>query len=149
MERTKSIIGKIIDWTFSVAIYAVLIFVIITVATKATSFYDIGYDLFFQEAADAPGTGFTTSITITEDMSVRDVGELLESEGIIKNKWLFWLEEKVSDYAGMIRPGTYEVSSEMTANEIIAVITLEGTEPAAEEENAEGTEDTAAEEAGE
>ncbi len=138
MERTKNIIGKIIDWTFSVAIYAVLIFVIFTVATRAVSFYQIGYDLFFQEAADAPGTGFTTTITVTEDMSARDVGHLLESEGIIKSEWLFWLQEKVSDYSGMIRPGTYEVSSEMTAEEILAIITLEGKEPEPAQEGAAG-----------
>ena len=149
MERTKSLIGKIIDWTFSVAIYAVLIFVIFTVATKAVSFYEVGYDLFFQEAKDAPGTGMQTTITITENMSVRDVGKLLKSEGIIENEWLFWLQEKVSDYSGMIRPGTYEVSSEMTAEEILNIITLEGQEPEVTEEvpveSGEGTGDKSGE----
>ena len=40
---------------------------------------------------------------------------------------LFLIQEKVSDYAGMYVPGTYALSSEMTTEEIMRVIS--GKEP--------------------
>lgn len=136
MERIKSIIGKVVDTIFSLAIYAVIAALVYIIVTGTMRFYDIGYGLFFQKAKDAPGTGVTIEFEITKDMSTMEIGRRLESKGIIDNARLFWLQEKVSDYAGMILPGTYELSSEMTADEIMEVITNGGEAP---EEDAQGS----------
>ena len=136
MERIKSIIGKIVDTICSLAIYAVIAALVYIIVTGTMRFYDIGYGLFFQKAKDAPGTGVTIEFEITKDMSTMEIGRRLESKGIIDNARLFWLQEKVSDYAGKILPGTYELSSEMTADEIMEVITNGGEAP---EEDAQGS----------
>ncbi len=140
MERIKSIIGKVVDTIFSLAIYAVIAALVYIIVTGTMRFYDIGYGLFFQKAKDAPGTGVTVEFQIRENMSTMEIGRQLEAEGIIDDARLFWLQEKVSDYAGMILPGTYEISSEMTADEIMAVITNGGEAPAEEETEQSGEE---------
>ena len=65
--------------------------------------------------------------TVEEGMTASKIGEKLEEEGIVESARLFVIQEKVSDYSGKYVPGTYALSSEMTTEEIMRVIS--GTEP--------------------
>ena len=59
-------------------------------------------------------------------MTASMLGKELEEAGIIESSRLFIVQERVSDYAGKYVPGTYYLSSEMTTEEILRVIS--GTE---------------------
>jgi UPF0755 protein len=59
-------------------------------------------------------------------MTVSQVGNLLEENGLIRSSSTFVLRESVSQYKGQIQPGTYEVSSEMSMDQILALITGHG-----------------------
>lgn len=64
-------------------------------------------------------------MSITSGKSAKEVGQLLESKGLIRDAKLFTLQELISDYHGKIQPGIYTLSSSMTADEMLAIMAAE------------------------
>lgn len=126
MKKKRISAGSVVDTIFSLLIYAVILIAIVFIIGQARHYYQVGYALFDQEALDAPGTGVTSPITITEGMTAEQVGDMLEASGLVGSSRIFVLQEKVSDYADMFVPGTYTLSSEMTADEMMTVLSGHG-----------------------
>ncbi len=123
------------------AVFGAILKVVIAVAAAfviyrgAVLCYNYGYRIFTEPAMTA-GEGKTVSITLTEGMSALDVGEMMKNKGLTRDSKLFALQYLLSEYKEDIRPGTYEVSTSMTAEEIMAAMV-----PAVQEgENTDGTE---------
>lgn len=87
----------------------------------AMTCYDYGYRIFTEPAVSS-GEGRTISVTVTEDMSVWEIGELMHSKGLTRDSKLFALQYMFSEYKEDVKPGTYEVSTAMTAEEIMAAM---------------------------
>ena len=102
MKKLRTTIGVIIDTLGSVIIYVLIAAAILFMAGQAKHYYDVGYGVFSQ------------------------LGQQLEEEGLIESARLFLIQERVSDYAGQYVAGTYALSSEMTTEDIMKVIS--GTE---------------------
>lgn len=83
--------------------------------------YDYGYRIF-TEPAMSVGEGRTVSVTITKDMSPMEIGELMLNKGLTRDSKLFALQYLFSEYREDVKPGTYEVNTAMTAEEIMAVM---------------------------
>lgn len=84
--------------------------------------YKLGYAVFKQEPVDA-GEGREIKVTITEDMSVSDIGEMLKNAGLLEEEPLvFRIQERISDYHGELLPGTYTLRTGMTADEMLREI---------------------------
>lgn len=83
--------------------------------------YDYGYRIFTEPAVSS-GEGRTISVTVTEDMSAWEIGELMHSKGLTRDSKLFALQYMFSEYKEDVKPGTYEVSTAMTAEEIMAAM---------------------------
>ena len=144
MKKVRATIGTIIDTLGSLIIYAVIAAAILFIAGQAKQYYDVGYGIFSQEGKDATGTGKDVQFTVRENMTASMLGKELEEAGIIESARLFIVQERVSDYAGKYVPGTYYLSSEMTTEEILRVIS--GTEVsrfAPQEEQADATQQEA------
>ena len=73
-----------------------------------------------------PAPGYTTSVAITEGKSVMEIGEILEEKKLIRDAKLFYFQELVSDYHGMLKPGVYELSTAMTPEEMMEIIAGSG-----------------------
>ena len=110
-----------------------VIVAVMFISKYASEAYTYGYNIYNQVPASKYDTR-TVSVSITDSMSVGDIAELLENRGLIKNSKLFWLQERFSEYHGMIAPGTYELSPSMTPDEIIGVMSASSI--AENEENA-------------
>lgn len=126
MKKKRISAGSIIDTVFSLLIYAVILVAVIFIIGQARHYYEVGYALFDQQALDAPGTGVTSPITITEGMTASQVGDMLEASGLVGSSRNFVLQEKVSTYADTFVPGTYTLSSEMTADEMMEILSGHG-----------------------
>lgn len=87
----------------------------------AMTCYDYGYRIFTEPAVSS-GEGRTISVTVTEDMSAWEIGELMHSKGLTRDSKLFALQYIFSEYKEDVKPGTYEVSTAMTAEEIMAAM---------------------------
>ncbi len=70
----------------------------------------------------AIGEGRTVTVTVTEDMSPLDIGELFESRGLVRDAKLFMLQYYFSEHLKDVKPGTFELSTTMTAEEMMAVM---------------------------
>ena len=144
MRKMRTTIGIVIDTLGSIIIYAVIALAILFMAGQAKHYYDVGYGVFSQQGKDARGTGKVVAFTVEEGIKAPQLAEQLEEQGIIESARLFLIQERVSDYAGMYVAGTYALSSEMTTEEIMKVISGKEAspyempaDPAAEEAAAE------------
>lgn len=118
------------------AVFSAIFKVVVAVAAAfiiyrgAVVCYDYGYRIF-TEPAMSVGEGRTVSVTIKENMSPLEIGELMLNKGLTRDSKLFALQYLFSEYREDVKPGTYEVSTAMTAEEIMAV--MAPVEPSAEE----------------
>lgn len=128
--------NQVFATVFSIVLKVVIIVAAILLIYKgASTAYDYGYRLF-TEPAVSRGTGREVTVSVTSGKSAKEVGQLLESKGLIRDAKLFALQERISDYHGKIQPGIYTLSSSMTADEMLAIMTA-----AAETEESQETEE--------
>lgn len=127
----KSIIGS----TVELIIKAIaLVFAVTYILRIATAAYDYGYRIF-TETPVSQGEGRIISISVDDPVSVKDVGRVLEERGLIRDANLFVIQELVSENHGKIQPGIYDLSTSMTAQEMLEVMAAEAPEEGEEEES--------------
>jgi UPF0755 protein len=68
------------------------------------------------------------TVTVTEGESARTIGNTLEQKGLIRDSRLFVIQEMLSAYKDKLLPGTYELNTSMTAEEMMAVMANEDQE---------------------
>ena len=100
---------------------AVAIAVVYLIYRGAVICYDYGYRIF-TEPAISSGEGRTVTVAVTEEMSASDIGTLLENKGLIWDKYLFVLQYYLSEYRKDVKPGVFELSTSMTAEDMMKVM---------------------------
>ena len=122
MGNTRDMIGKaglvFAGGVFRIALY-VCVAVFIFWAGKTT--YQFGYDIFNQQAM-SPGDGQEVTVVIKEDATSYDIAKTLKSKGLIEDTLVFWVQEKLSNYSGKMKPGTYLLSTAYTPNRIMGIL---------------------------
>ena len=109
---------KIIKISMKVILAAVLIMLLYKGTTTA---YSYGYAIFNDvPMEESPGTD--VSVTIDKDTSAREIGNILESQGLVNNGFVFFLQTKMVEKGSEIKPGRYELNTSMTAEEMINVM---------------------------
>lgn len=83
--------------------------------------YNYGYRVFAEPAMSA-GEGKTVTVTVTKEMSPLDIGRLFESRGLVRDARLFMLQYYFSEHLKDVKPGTFELSTAMTAEEMMEVM---------------------------
>lgn len=122
MADTRDKVGKagmvLAGGAFKTALYVCVVVLIIWLG-KTT--YQFGYDVFNQRAM-SPGEGQEVTVVIKEDTSVYEIGKILERKGLVKDALVFYVQEKLSNYNGKLRPGTYLLSTAYTPNRIMGIL---------------------------
>lgn len=126
----KGVIGSTAELIIKIV---VLVFAATYIMRAATAAYDYGFRIFTEEPVSL-GEGRTISVSVQEPVSVREVGEMLEERGLIRDANLFVIQELLSENHGKIQPGIYDLSTAMTAEEMMDVMAANASE--------EGEEDT-------
>ncbi len=101
-----------------------IVFVVIVamlISKYAKIAYNYGYHIFNQTAVSS-GTGRAVTFTVKQGDSVDTIAENLSGVGLITDKTLFKLQERFSEYHGMEQAGTYELSTAMTPEEMLSVM---------------------------
>lgn len=127
----KQMAGTILGTVVKIAIAVLVVFYVYKAAGIA---YDYGYRIF-AEGPVSEEPGFDVSIAITSDKDVRDIGELLESRGLIRDGQLFVLQELLSKYHGKIKEGAYTLNTSMSVEEMLEIMAGETEETESETEN--------------
>lgn len=103
-----------------------VILIIYLIYNGAFMCYEYGYRIY-TEPAVSQGTGREITVTVTEDMSPFEIGKLFESKGLVRDWKLFGLQYLLSENRGEVAPGTFSLSTAMTAEEMMAAMVPEET----------------------
>lgn len=129
--NVKYLVVTVVETIIKVVVIAAVIVFVMRGATKA---YDFGYRVFADEPVSVSG-GRTITIGVAENAGVKDIAEMLEEKGLIEDANLFVVQELLSAYHGKILPGIYDLSTDMTAEEMLEIMST----PVAENESVSGT----------
>ena len=125
----KQIVGAVVETVAKEVIAAQVMMFIYRYSIMA---YDYGYRIFGEEAVDAePGRDVT--VEVTESDSPQDVGQMLEQKGLIRDATLFVIQEKLAGLENGIAPGTYNLNTAMTVEEMMEIMATASRETESEE----------------
>lgn len=114
----KYLIVATLETIIKVAVIAGAIVFIFRGATQA---YDFGYRVFADQPVSVTG-GRTITVGIAENASVKDIAQMLQEKGLIEDSNLFIVQELLSAHHGKILPGIYDLSTEMTAGQMLEIM---------------------------
>ena len=105
---------------FKAAVYIVLGLVLFYGCSYA---YTYGQKVFSSKGMESkPGTDI--KVTIKNGTSVKKLGTILEDYGLIEDDFIFYLQSIAFEYKKVI-PGTFELNTSMSGEEIISVLSTE------------------------
>lgn len=112
---------------------AIAVLIIAFVYRGAVVAYDYGYRVFQETPVEAsPGTDVTVEITVGK--SVLQIGEVLESKGLIRDAKLFYVQNLLSHYKDKLKPGQYTLNTSMSMQEMMEIMSPADEETDATEE---------------
>jgi len=115
-------VKKFFFGTFSLALNIIIYAIIIFAAVRIVTFsYNFSYEVFGNTAM-SENSEEVVPVQIPEGASTAEIASLLKDKKLIKYKEAFVLHVAISQYKGLIKPGTYELKSSMTMDEILEVI---------------------------
>lgn len=103
---------------FKIALYVCIVVLIIWLGRLS---YQFGHDIFDQQPMN-PGEGQEITVVVKEDDSVYDIAKTLESKGLVEDAKVFWVQEKLSNYKGQMKPGTYLLSTAYEPSRLLAIM---------------------------
>ena len=110
--------------SFSLGLNIVIYIIIILAALRIVTFsYNFSYEVFGNTAVAAPSEEEEViTVQIPDGASTDEIASLLKDKGLIRYKEAFVLHVAISQYKGLIKPGTYELKKSMTMDEILEII---------------------------
>lgn len=120
MSRTTREINRITTAVISISIrllcLALVFFLMYEGITKG---YQFGHDIF-SPVAVAAAPGRDQKVMIAEDPSLLQLAKDLEEEGLIRDRYVFFVQAKFYDYE--LHPGIYVLNTSMTSKEMLQKI---------------------------
>ena len=119
--NTKNVVVAILGTIVKVAL---TVFVVMFVYKAAVKAYDFGYSIFEDKPMSvAPGREVTVSIT--SGKSVKEIGEILESKGLVEDATVFYFQNLLSSHKDELQPGMYTLNTSMTPTEIMEIMSMD------------------------
>lgn len=142
MKRKKKVLLVI----FAILKLFVLVLVVTAFIYAGKKAYTFGYRVFAEEAMSNP-PGKKVVVTITDDITVDELAELLKSKRLIRDEKVFRVQYQLSEYRGKLKGGNYILNTSQTAEEMLEELSGEDeTENGQETEPESGTEPESADE---
>lgn len=118
--KSSNLIMAVLGAIFRVVVAIAAVYIIYQGAILC---YNYGYRIFTEPAVSA-GEGRTVTVAITDDMSPKEIGQLFENKGLVRDARLFMLQYYLSEYVKDVKPGIFELSTSMTAEEMMEAMTV-------------------------
>lgn len=118
------------------------ILIILAIAYAAMNLSGIGYDFgyrVFTESAIDEEPGKDVLVQLNEDTSAKELAELLEEKGLVRDSNLFYLQLKLSAYKDKLIPGVYTLNTSMTPKDMIVIMATDLSEDTESTEQASET----------
>lgn len=115
----KQVAGAFLGVIFKIVIWAIIIMVVYKYAIYGYSF---GFQVFSDRPVATASTGVVINVPILEGKSNMEIARLLKEKGLIEDANVFYVQLMLSDYKDEIKPGIYDLSTTMTAEEMIKLM---------------------------
>lgn len=126
--------GNVVSAVFGTILKVIATVAVIFLIWQGSQFcYDYGYRIFTEPAVSA-GEGRMITVSVTEDMTPLQIGEAFEAKGLVRDAKLFALQYLFSEFRKDVKPGVFELSTAMTAEEMMEVMAMDEEEAEGEEE---------------
>lgn len=116
--NSKEIVVSIFASAFKV-VFAIII--VMLVYKGSVTAYEYGQRVF-NEPPVTVGSGRAVHVTIPKGSTAKEIGKELEKKGLIRDSGLFVVQEMLSEYKGKLQPGTYELNTSMTTEEMMKIM---------------------------
>lgn len=117
--KTSKLILAVVSAILKVVVVVV---VVLFIYKGAMTCYEYGYRIFEEAPMSATGEGRAVTVTVTEQMTPKEIGTLLLSKGLIRDDKLFVLQYHLSEFKKDVKPGTFELTTAMTVEEMMEVM---------------------------
>ncbi len=86
--------------------------------------FTAGYSYYYRglQAVSKTGSASQKEIVIPKGAALKSISKILEKEGMIKNRHVFWMYCKINKNADKIKAGRYSIENSMSIPEIAEVI---------------------------
>ncbi|MBD5545454.1 MAG: endolytic transglycosylase MltG [Lachnospiraceae bacterium] len=115
----KQVIGAFLGVVFKIVVWAIIIMLVYKYAIYG---YTFGFEVFSDRPVATAATGVTVNVAIVEGKSNMEIARLLKEKGLIEDANVFYVQLMLSDYKDKIKPGIYDFSTAMTAEEMIKLM---------------------------
>lgn len=119
--KSKNVVMPIFSIVFKVVVAIIIVMLVFTWSKQA---YEYGQRVFNEPPVSA-GSGRTITVVVNQGDSAKKIGAMLEKNGLIRDANLFAVQEMLSAYKGKLQPGTYELSTAMTAEEMMEIMSVQ------------------------
>ena len=130
----KYLIGAVFESVIKVVVVAAVARFVFRVSVVA---YDFGYRVFADKPVSS-SEGRTITVGIAEDASIMDIARMLQERGLIEDEKLFVVQEFLSAYHDEILPGIYDLNTNMTAEQMLEVMSTPAENPEETPEETQG-----------
>ena len=102
--------------------FGLYVCVIIAVVYIGKSAFDFGYAIFNQVPMASEEDGRDITVVVEDGDSVYQIGKTLKNKGLIEDAKIFVIQEKLSNYKGQMKPGTYLLSTAYEPSRLLAIM---------------------------
>ena len=113
--KARELVGSVIETVIKVVVTIVVVMAVYRFSVTA---YDYGVRVFAEEPMSA-SPGESVTVVIPDGKSTKEVGDILEKNGLIRDANLFVIQEMLSGLEHGLAPGTYELNTAMTIGDMI------------------------------
>ena len=116
--NSKEVVASIFATVFKIVLAIIIVMLVYKWSLVA---YEYGQRVF-NEPPMTVGEGRTVTVIVEEGDGAKEIGATLEQYGLIRDAGLFRIQEMFSAYKDDLKPGTYELNTSMTTDEMMQIM---------------------------
>ena len=116
--KTKDVVVSVFSTVFKIVVAIVIVMLVYKWSMSA---YEYGQRVF-NEPPVSVGEGRIVTVTVNQGDTVKKISKMLEEAGLIRDAELFMIQEMLSEYKDKMKPGTYALSTSMTTEEMMQIM---------------------------
>lgn len=115
----KKLAATILSVSCKTLMFVLFVLLLYFVGRRA---FEFGRAVFVEKSATAQYNEVKIQVTIPENYTMEQVGDILFQNGLITDKKVFSMQARLSYYYNKLTPGTYELSTAMKPSEMLAAM---------------------------
>ena len=119
--NSKEVVISVFSTVFKIVLAIIIVMLVYKWSLLA---FDYGQRVFNEPPMSA-GSGRTVTFVVNEGDTAKEIGDKLEKNGLIRDAMLFRIQEMLSAYKGEMQPGTYELNTTMTTEEMMEIMAMQ------------------------